>query len=275
MNELLTIYLLECEVENKSSATIKNIKSRLTPFCAYVGDITNLNKVTINSYILSLKKRMLPQSINEHIKTIRKFIDYCYAEEYIDKPIIIKQLKTTKDTTSKSLTDNDIKRILSNVSGNDFISVRNRAIISTFVDTGIRVSELTQIKLADVSDTVTVTCKGKTRAVPITPKLQLTLMKYMKVRNKSLHHESEYLFFSRSGKQLNNDSIEKMLKRIDPKLHPHQFRHYYIQSLLLNGVNIFYISKLVGHDSIETTKTYLDGIDNKNIIDNVRKFSNL
>ena len=271
MNELLTIYLLECEVENKSSATIKNIKSRLIPFCSFVGDITNLNKVTINRYILSLKTRMLPQSINEHIKTIRKFIDYCYAEEYIDKPIIIKQLKTTKDTTSKSLTDNDIKKILASIRGNNFISVRNRAIISTFVDTGIRVSELTQIKLADVSDTITVTSKGKTRTVPITPKLQLVLMKYMKVRK----HDSEYLFYSRSGKQLNNDSVEKMLKRIDPNLYPHQFRHYYIQSLLKKGVNLFYISKLVGHDSIETTKTYLNGIDNDIILDSVIKFSNL
>jgi integrase/recombinase XerD len=97
----------------------------------------------------------------------------------------------------------------------------------------------------------------------------------MKVRAKNLHNDSEYLFFSRSGNKLSNDDIQKMLKRINPKIHPHQFRHYYIQSLLKKGVNLFYISRLVGHDSIETTKTYLDGIDNENILDSVKKFSNL
>lgn len=272
---MLSIYILSCEVEGKSSATIKNIKSRLTPFCDYVGDISNLNKVTINRYILDLKKRLLPSSINEHIKTIRTFVGYLYEEEYIDNLIVIKQVKTTKDIRNKCLSDDDIRKILKSINGNSFMSVRNRTIISFFVDTGVRVSELTEIKVSEVSDVVTVTCKNKTRSVPISPKLKLVLMKYMKARAKSLHSDSEYLFFSRSGHKLSNDDIQKMLKRINPNVHPHQFRHYYIQSLLKKNINLFYISKLVGHDSIETTKTYLDGIDNENIIDSVKKFSNL
>lgn len=283
MNKILKIYLLEYECENKSEVTIKNIKSRLNSFCDYIKTTDNLTKYNVNSYVLELKKRMLPQSVNEHIKTIRKFVEYCYNEDYIDKSITIKKLNTEKKSSSKGLSDKDVKRILFHLkSKNGFIANRNYTIVSMFLDTGIRVSELASLKVNEIDNTITVTCKNKRRSVPLSPKLQLVINKYLIVRSKYLtqiNSNSEYLFFSRSGKQLNNDAIEKTLRRLgtelDLTLYPHLFRHYYIQSLLKKGVNIYYIARLVGHESIETTQIYLEGLKDDVVMQSVSGLSNL
>ena len=278
MKNLLEIYNLEMKCENKSPITIKNANSRLSRFCDFIGTLDNLNKNSINRYIASLD--MSPQSINENIKTIRVFIKYLFNEGYIDKPIEIKAFKTDK-VIQEEITDDDVNKLLAHLKKDkSYFGIRNLTILSVLVDCGLRVSELCSLNVDDIGDTIKVKCKRKERLVPVSPKLKLQLMKYMRVRNTYVKDNNKALFISRNRRRISVISVQKLIEKLGKEnnisgLHTHSLRHYYIQSLLKQGVNIYYISSVVGHSSISTTETYLRSMNKNIILDSVKNFSNL
>ena len=278
MKNLLEIYNLEMKCENKSPITIKNANSRLSRFCDFIGTLDNLNKNNINRYIASLD--MSPQSINEHIKTIRVFIKYLFNEGYIDKPIEIKAFKTDK-VIQEEITDDDVNKLLAHLKKDkSYFGIRNLTILSVLVDCGMRVSELCSLNVDDIGDTIKVKCKRKERLVPVSPKLKLQLMKYMRARAAYVKDNNKALFISRNRRRMSAISVQKLIEKLGKEnnisgLHTHSLRHYYIQSLLKQGVNIYYISSVVGHSSISTTETYLRSMNKNIILDSVKNFSNL
>ena len=278
MKNLLEIYNLEMRCENKAPATIKNANSRLSKFCDHIISLENLTKNNINQYIVSLN--MSPQSINEHIKTIRVFIKYLYSEGYIDKPIDIKAFKTDK-IVQEEITDNDVNKLLLSLKRDkSYFGVRNLTMLSVLIDCGLRVSELCNLDVDDIGDTIKVKCKRKERLVPVSPKLKLQLMKYMRVRATYVKDNNKALFISRNKNRISIISVQKLIEKLGKEndikgLHTHSLRHYYIQSLLKQGVNIYYISSVVGHSSISTTETYLRSMNKNIILDSVKGYSNL
>lgn len=278
MKNLLEIYNLEMKCENKSPITIKNANSRLSRFCDFIGTLDNLNKNSINRYIASLD--MSPQSINEYIKTIRVFIKYLFNEGYIDKPIDIKAFKTDK-VIQEEITDDDVNKLLAHLKKDkSYFGVRNLTILSVLVDCGLRVSELCSLDVDDIGDTIKVKCKRKERLVPVSPKLKLQLMKYLRARATYVKDNNKALFISRNRRRISVISVQKLIEKLGKEnnisgLHTHSLRHYYIQSLLKQGVNIYYISSVVGHSSISTTETYLRSMNKNIILDSVKGYSNL
>ena len=280
MKKLLEIYRLEMISQNLSEYTIKNTMCRLSKFCDYVGTPDKIDKMHINQYISTLRQRLKEQSVNEHIKTIRKFIKYLYDEEYIDKRINIKSYKVDKIVQEQVLSDERIKEIIEGLKKQkkNFFSVRNLTIVSMLADTGIRLSELCNLRICDINDnTMTVSAKRKQRIVPISPKLNLQIHKYLIARESfcGSNTDNNYLFVSRSSRQLTSSGVQMILNNIDSNLHPHMFRHYYIQSLLKSGVNIYYIARVVGHESINTTEVYLRSMKQSDIINNIINHTNL
>lgn len=278
MKNLLEIYNLEMKCENKSPITIKNANSRLSRFCDFIGTLDNLNKNSINRYIASLD--MSPQSINEHIKTIRVFIKYLFNEGYVDKPIEIKAFKTDK-IIQEEITDADVNKLLISLKRDkSYFGVRNLTILSVLIDCGLRVSELCSLDVDDIGDTIKVKCKRKERLVPVSPKLKLQLMKYLRARATYVKDNNKALFISRNRRRMSVISVQKLIEKLGKEnnikgLHTHSLRHYYIQSLLKQGVNIYYISSVVGHSSISTTETYLRSMNKNIILDSVKGYSNL
>lgn len=280
MKNLLEIYRLEMISQNLSEYTIKNTMCRLSKFCDYIGAPDNIDKIHINQYISTLSERLKDQSVNEHIKTIRKFIKYLYDEEYIDKRINIKSYKVDKIVQEQVLSDERIKEIIEGLKKQkkSFFSVRNLTIVSMLADSGIRLSELCNLKICDIDNNIMiVSAKRKQRQVPITPKLKLQIHKYLIKREAFCgeNTDSDYLFVSRSSRQLTPSAVQMILNNIDSNLHPHMFRHYYIQSLLKSGISIYYIARVVGHESINTTEVYLRSIKQGDIINNIINHTNL
>ena len=276
MKDLLEIYILDLQVRGLSQITIKNKNNRLTKFCNYISTLDRLTKPNINKYIISLNVK--DSTKKEYTKTISAFINFLYNEEYIDKPIIIKPYKCDK-VIQPNLSSSDVKKVLDYLKKNkSFIGQRNYTIIAIMVDSGIRVSELTSLNVSDIDNVIKVKCKRKERIVPISAKLKLQLKKYLLIRAEYSKGD-EALFISRSGNRLKIITIQKIIKNIadtlNIELHAHLFRHYYIQSLLKQGVSIYYISKVVGHENLSTTETYLRSMNEKDIIDNIKNFTNL
>lgn len=158
------------------------------------------------------------------------------------------------------------------------MNARNRCIISILIDTGIRNSELCNIKNIDVKETVIyIFGKGrKERIVPISPYLKKVMIKYERMREKylkdnALHYDNYFLSYR--CKPLTVEAIERILKiagkkarvREDIRCSPHTCRHYFAQTQLKNGLDIYSLSRILGHETVDITKRYLQSLKDEQI----------
>jgi len=159
-----------------------------------------------------------------------------------------------------------------------------------FVDTGIRLSELINLETAWIYDTnMKILGKGrKWRYAPMSLMLKKYMIRYERVKekyftklNRNLEHDNYFL--SRSGRPLTNVQIEQIVKaagkvagvREDIRCSPHTLRHYAIQANLRNGLDLYSCSKIAGHENIQITKRYLEGLETENILEMAKSSSPL
>ena len=156
-------------------------------------------------------------------------------------------------------------------------------------DTGIRNAELCGLKVSDVRESyINIIGKGKKqRHVPITPIMNKVLIQYMRVRDEYIKdkfaYETEYLLLSQKGRKLTVETVERIVLeaglnvgvRAGVRISPHTCRHYYAQTQLCNGCDLYSLSKLLGHSNINITKTYLQSMNEDNFLELAIKTSPL
>ena len=181
------------------------------------------------------------------------------------------------------LTEDEIKRLISSVNLDSDFGQRNKTIIEVLYGTGIRVSELTELKLSNIffeENILKVTGKGnKERFVPLGKIASIQIKKYLTNRDKLKINSkfSDILFLNRYGRQLTRSMIFKIIsdsyKRIDPdkKISPHTLRHSFATHLLKNGADLRTIQLILGHESITTTEIYTH-LDTYHLDEVLKKF---
>lgn len=274
-------YLLDCQIRKFTPRTIKTTRVNLNQFIVFCNELEiketeDLSKSTIKQFTARLVSRGRKGTyINSILKHLKAFLTYCYNEEYTidltkkwdwvkeDKPVIL------------AFTPDEVKQMLRKADGRDFIGVRDRAILTVLFETGIRCLELCTIKPEDIFDTyILVHGKNhKDRIVPITPVLAKALLRYNTVKENyfDLKSPQEYYFLSFHGKQLTNSAVEHIIKRYgshitDKRVSPHTCRHFYAQQQIKMGTDLYTISRLLGHENIRITQTYLNSITDHDII---------
>jgi site-specific recombinase XerD len=139
---------------------------------------------------------------------------------------------------------------------------RSKAIILLLLDTGMRASELCQIRLSDVNfkaNRLKVYGKGaKERHLPFSSSTKNAIQKYINVERSTIPRD--FLFVTFSGKPLRGDNLYQLIKRIGEraglKAYPHKFRHTFAINFLRNGGSAYHVQKMLGHTSLEMTKRY-------------------
>ena len=285
-------YIYEIQCRNYTKRTIKGYKNNLLKFTKHltieqgVGELEEIRPQHIKEYLNQLRERGLSTTyINTILKNIRSFYKYCYQEGYSGNVVSkIGWLKEEKPVI-KSFSDEQIRKMIKFYNGNSFREIRNKAIISMLVDTGLRNSELCGLRIGDVRETVVfVHGKGrKERIVPISPQLKKLLIKYERVReiylkDNILHYDNYFLSYR--CKPLTVEGVERIVKICGEgikgiRVSPHTIRHYYAQSQLRNGLDVYSLSRLLGHSTIDITKIYLQSIQDESIIELSRKTSPL
>ena len=160
--------------------------------------------------------------------------------------------------------EKQLERLLFYVQG-EKVSARNKAIVLTLLYTGVRVSELCDIKAKNI-DFLTGHLKvvgkgGKVREVPLKPEVSEAYKDYLTVRNRNKQSDSGFLFLGQRG-PLQRDAVNTLLESLtmkaglDVRLKPHTFRHTFCSRLVKKGVPLTTVSKLAGHSSIETTARF-------------------
>jgi len=148
---------------------------------------------------------------------------------------------------------------------NDFIALRNNALMELIYSTGIRISEALNIKLSDINAidrTIKVLGKGnKERIVPIGDIAIESVYKYQNIRN-SINYTTDKLFVNYRGTELSAVSAWKIVNKAmrgiteATQKSPHTLRHSFATHLLDNEADIYAISKMLGHSQLSTTEIY-------------------
>ena len=224
----------------------------------------------IQEFIYTIAKEVNPRSQSRIISGLKGFFNYLIFENYretnplelIESPKIGRKLP---DTLATEEIDQLIKAIdLSSAQGE-----RNRAILETLYGCGLRVSELTSLKISDLffkEGFIKITGKGdKQRFVPIgdtTIKYIELYRKEVRVHQKIAPKAQDTLFLNRRGNPLTRAMIFTIIKQlvektgIDKVISPHTFRHSFATHLLENGADLRAIQQMLGHQSITTTEIY-------------------
>ncbi len=225
----------------------------------------------IRSYISHLSSKGLQKtSISRCLSSIRSFFRYLHREGYIKKnpAKLISHPRVPKKLPS-FLTVDDVFNLIETTDNpeavDDFIRVRDRAILEVLYGSGLRVSELTGLNMEDINlkeGIIRAKGKGKKeRLVPIGKKAIEALKGYLSHRIKRVK-DSDALFINRMGKRLSSRTVHRIVVKyagilgLLSKIGPHTLRHSFATHLLQAGADLRVIQELLGHSSLSTTQRY-------------------
>lgn len=269
-----------CQCRKLSDKTIRNYGKLIGYLLDYLKEqhkvlcLEDVRPMYIKAYLMMLQERgAKPQYINDQLKAFKVLFRYLYEEGYTDS-ILTERIKNVKQpkTIIKTFTEQEVKKMTEYYSGHTFMEVRNRLMLMTFFDTGIRVSELIDLKLSQVKDEyILIHGKGdKERVVPKSPLLNKWMFKYLSTRENYFAYRRvpENVFLSRNGRPMTTEAIHRVIKIAgkavgvsrDIRVSPHTCRHTFAQMQLKNGLNLYSLSRLMGHSSISITQRYLEGL---------------
>ena len=141
---------------------------------------------------------------------------------------------------------------------------REYAMFSLMFGTGVRLGEAISLKIPDITiETITVRGKGqKVRQIYLPQATREAIIKYLEVRTApSTREDSVYLFTTKAGRRMSYDYFRRVCHEVSfaagVKFHPHMARHTYATDLLKRGVSVLYVSKLLGHEDLDSTSIYL------------------
>ena len=253
--------------KNYSDNTHTSYISDLYYFYLFVKkDLRKVNDKDIRSYLEELNKQNeKPTSIRRKISTLKSFYKHLYKNNYIDKkdyPLNKTVYPKVEKRLPKFIYYNDLLEILDE-STRDKDGIRDRLIIEMLYATGVRVSELVNIKYNDIdfnNRRIRVCGKGnKERIVYYGEYAEEVLKEYM---NTHIKNDNGYVFINSKGGQLTTRGvryiIDNIMNRLSVKVHvtPHVLRHTFATDMLNNGCDIKVVQELLGHASLQTTEVY-------------------
>ena len=274
MNKQLEDFINYLEYErNYSNNTIIAYKNNVLQLVDYLNTnkINDLKKVdydTIRNYLSYLHgKKYEAKSISRMISSLRSFFKYLKANNIIsNNPMLRISNHKEEKKLPKYLTINEVEKILNTPDMSDSVGIRDAFILELLYVSGIRVSELVNIKLSDVEISekkIKILGKGsKERYVLYGSRCEELLNKYMCVRNRFLKYPNEYLILSKTGRKLNTREVRNIINRIKTKagvdisISPHTFRHTFATHMLNEGADLRAVQELLGHENLSTTTIY-------------------
>ncbi len=287
LEDLAEEFKFHCECRKLSPQTIRNYQIQIKYLLRYLQEeheIVQLESVTpkhIKQFLLLMQKRgRKPQYINDLLKAFKCFFKYLYEESYTQDVITdtVKKVRQPK-VIIQTFNDSEVKRMINYFNGYDYLSIRNKAIICMFFDTGIRLNELITLTDDQIhSDYILIHGKGdKERVVPKSPFLAKWIFKYQNVRTSYFSRKVikyQNVFLSKNGKPLTHEAIEKVIRdtgvacevRSEVRCSPHTLRHTFAQMQLKNGLDLYALSRLMGHESISITQRYLEGLKDREVL---------
>jgi integrase/recombinase XerD len=273
LKEYLTILKVEKNLSDNSISSYKNDLSKLFVFFENK-NITDLDNVTYSILTKFFEEQrsegINSTSVGRYSSSIKGFFTFLFQKEYIRKNPAsnIRSTKIARDLPSV-LAFNEVEKILDQPNTKKNLGIRDKAILELLYSSGLRVSELLNLKVSDLffdDDVIRVLGKGsKQRIVPIGASAIKYVTEYLtKVRpilQKRMKSEN-FIFLNSRGSKLSRMAIWKIVKKyckeaeIEKEVHPHTFRHSFATHLLEGGADLRAVQEMLGHSDISTTQIY-------------------
>ena len=253
-----------------SQNTVQSYKNDITSFALWVDESINLplvriSKIDINKYIAHLFKNGLKSSsVNRKISTIKSFFIFLLKKKHIlVSPVEDIEMIKQEKYLPISMSEKEVELLLESPNLDSFIGIRDRAMIEMLYATGMRVSELINLKITDIDHNrlvVKVMGKGsKERLIPYGEVASDYLNAYLKNRKEINSNE---IFLSNRGKKITRSAFWNRIKlylkkeNLKESISPHTLRHAFATHLLNRGADLRSVQILLGHSDLSTTQIY-------------------
>lgn len=234
-----------------------------------IEDVKKITATNLNSYILYLEKsKFSAATISRNIASLKAFYHYMYKEglvfedaaEALHAPKIEKKMP-------EILSTEEVVRLLEQPSGDSPKEIRDKAMLELLYATGIRVTELINLKVDDVNLQMGyLMCRdgGRERVIPFGNEAKSALLRYLEGTRASMISDpaSVYLFANCSGQPMSRQGFWKLIKFYAKKagivadITPHTLRHSFAAHLVENGADLRSVQEMLGHSDISTTQIY-------------------
>ncbi|KRN88896.1 integrase recombinase XerD RipX family protein [Ligilactobacillus ceti DSM 22408] len=257
-----------------SANTVASYRNDLQTFALYLAE-QNLSyqSVTKDDVLAYLQKEMDTGKTNatiiHRITSLRKFYQYLVQDQIVTQnPMLLIDTPKKQQHLPEVLTTKEVETLLNTPNTGQALGMRDRAILEVMYATGLRVSEIVNLKLNDLHLSLgiiqTIGKGQKERIIPIGDVAIHWLEQYLQLSRPKLlkNKRSPYLFLNFHGNQLTRQGIWKNLKKqvqqagITKEVSPHTLRHSFATHILENGADLRIVQELLGHADISTTQIY-------------------
>ncbi len=233
---------------------------------------TDLSATDLKAFLASQREGRSPKTLYNSWVALRAFYRWVSEETSCENPMLKVQAPKVPETVILPFTQEEVQLLLKACDKRPFrgttirrpTAVRDRAIVLTLVDTGLRASELCQLQVEDLDlETGQLFVRkgkgGKGRVVYVGKVTKKALWRYRAKQGKP--KGSEPLFLSTEEQAMNRDSLRHFLAHLGERagvddVHPHRFRHTFATMFLRNGGNLLALQRLLGHSSLEMVRRY-------------------
>ncbi len=281
MEELDAVYLFKEYIEqerNYSEYTVLNYINDINEFRKFLkendfSDLFSLKQTYPRFYKSSLvKKGYSSKTIARKLSSLRSFYKFLLAENMVEVNLLA-ELSSPKLSRSlpKQIYPKEINAMFACIDKESLIGKRDTALLELLYGTGIRVSELCSVKVADIdffNEAITIMGKGsKERYIPLHPGIISSIKTYLEFARSELMARqkgkvSDKLFLNFRGSELTVRGVRVILNTLAEKastglkVSPHMFRHSFATHLLDNGADLRSVQELLGHVNLSTTQIY-------------------
>ena len=257
--------------KNYSQETIDSYEEDLIEFFEFLDsknlDLLKVKYENIRDYLKALdEKKNKATTVSRKLSSLRGFYKYLINCDYLDNnPFTLIKTPRKEKKLPRFFYYNELEEMFDSIDISTALGQRNRLILEVLYASGVRVSELVNIKVKDINDEeIKVLGKGnKERITRIGDYAREVLDLYLSDGYLELNkNKSEYLFLNKDGEQLTTRGVRYILDQVikntnvNKKISPHMLRHSFATHLLNEGCDILSVQELLGHESLTATAIY-------------------
>ena len=269
------------KVKQASANTVASYMRDVRQFSSWLQtheetDVVNATQLNISGYLSFLEgEGRTAATVSRSLASLKNFYSYVVSAGFLEKtPVVDIHVDRGEKKLPQILTGREIELLLSQPNCVDFKGYRDKAMLEVMYATGIRVTELIELDVDDVSlELGIIKCAGakRSRAIPLYPAALKALTAYLtNVRSYMIADPGEKaLFVNINGVRMSRQGFWKILKHyqttahIEKEITPHTLRHSFAVHLLENGADIGSVQELMGHSDISSTQMYTHMVNQK------------